>query len=206
MPDIIELSVNGVAFDCKPVESGSNDLSDILVPYSQNDPRWANEIYSYSMTFAKTGCLVCCVAMIASMVYAESLHPPDVAFHLKSAGAFIGDFLSKPARIPDALALLTWGGVVHWRTVPADMAFLAKEVNTYGATIAEVKWDPYGPSPEKFNQHFVVVTDLLENGDARIADPWDGETKLLSKSRYVQPKWSTARALHGLRLVRPKIT
>jgi len=176
-----------------------------ITVYSQNDPRWANEIYSYSMTFAATGCLVCCVAMIISIVYPEEIQPPEVAQNLKREGAFIGDMLSRPSRIPSAYNRLSWGGVVHWRTKAADIDLLKRELNTYGCAIAEVKWNPSGASPEKGNQHFVVVTSLTDNGDAIICDPWDGKIKLLSESRYRLENWSTARTLHGLRLVRPEM-
>ena len=209
MSDYTKITIWGpegeTVYKCQPLTQGGggNGTTNLVTVYSQNDPRWANEIYSYSMTFAKTGCLVCCVAMIVSVAYAIAPHPPAVAYHLKQVGAFVGDFLSRPSKIPDAYEYLSWGGVLHWRIAPADMGTLKRELDTYGCTIAEVKWNPSGPSPEKFNQHFVVVTELLDDGDAMIADPWDGTIKKLSQSRYRLSNWSTARTLHGLRLVRP---
>jgi len=65
-----------------------------------------------------------------------------------------------------------------------------------------VKWNPSGASPEKNNQHFIVVEGLT-NGDAQIVDPWDGERKALSASRYRLPGWDVARTLYGMRMVRP---
>ena len=174
-----------------------------LVVYSQNDPRWANKIYAHALTFAKAGCLVCCVTMVISAVYPETILPPEVSDNLKRAGVFVGDMLSRPSRIPDAYSRLSWGGVVHWRTIPADMEFLQREISTYGCAVAEVQWDPRGTSPSTGNQHFVVITQLTADGDAIIADPWDGQKKKLSESRYSLPGWSTARTLTGLRLVRP---
>jgi hypothetical protein len=174
-----------------------------VVAYSQNDPRWANEVYAGGTTFARAGCFVVSVAMMASLVYAENILPPEVAHRLRQAGAFDGALLSNPNRIPDAYSRLAWGGFVHWRDRPADMEFLAHEIATNGATICELKWNPSGPSPEKANQHFVVV-EALDGDDALIVDPWDGQRKRLSESRYRLAGWTAARTLYGARLVRPQ--
>jgi len=173
-----------------------------VVAFSQRDPRWAGEAYAGNTTFAQAGCLVTCVAMIASLAYADAPLPPDVARALRNAGAFAGGFLSNPARIPAALAQLEWGGVAHWREHPADLDALTHEIAAYGATIAEVKWNPRGPMPQMGNQHFVIV-EGLDGTDAQIVDPWDGERKQLSESRYRLPGWTVARTLYGMRMVRP---
>ena len=200
--DSVDLVWGGVRYVCTP-ETEPQPADSILVPYSQNDVRWARKIYAYSLTFSKAGCLVCCVAMVVSTVYVEMILPPEVADNLKRAGAFVGDMLSRPARIPDAYPRLSWDGVVHWRDKSADMAFLRSELNTYGCAIAEVKWNPLGASPATGNQHFVIVTSLQGN-DALIVDPWDGERKTLSESRYRLPGWTVAKTLTGLRLVHPE--
>jgi hypothetical protein len=173
-----------------------------VTAYSQNDERWALQYYAGGVTFGKAGCLVVAVSMIASLAYAEPMLPPVVARSLRLAGAFEGALLSHPARIPVALGLLQWGGAEHWRDEPADLDKLAREIAAYGATICEVKWNPSGASPEKNNQHFIVVEGLT-NGDAQIVDPWDGERKALSESRYRLPGWDVARTLYGMRMVRP---
>jgi hypothetical protein len=175
-----------------------------VIAYSQNDPRWRNEIYAGDTTFGKAGCLVVSVAMMASLVYADQFLPPDVARHLRSVGAFNGAMLSHPARIPRAFERLEWGGAMHWREKPADISALRLELDRYGATICEVKWDPKGLSPEKGNQHFVIVEGLTVSGDAAIVDPWDGKRKALSASRYRLDGWDAARTLYGMRMVRPK--
>ena len=68
-----------------------------VVAYSQRDSRWANQIYAGDATFAQAGCLVTCVAMIASLAYADAPLPPDVAQALRAANAFSGAFLSRPS-------------------------------------------------------------------------------------------------------------
>jgi len=183
-----------------------------LVPYSQRDPRWANEVYSTGSTFAKNGCLVVCVAMVVSAAYPDRILPPEVAENLKRAGCFVGDYLSRPSRIPDAYPRLSWDGVIHWRDKPADMAFVRSELAQYGCAVAEVAFNPQYPvywvdanKVTHWNQHFIVITELTADGDVLIADPWDGDFKLLGASRYSLPGWTASRALTGLRLVRPNV-
>lgn len=176
-----------------------------VVAFSQNDPRWAAQIYAGDATFARYGCFAVSVAMIASLVYAETLLPPDVARVLREAGAFSGANLSNPSRIPHALERLRWGGVMHWREEPANLGLIAAEIQAYGATICEMKWDPLNPTkPQKGNQHFVTVIGIDAGRDeATIVDPWDGEEKLLSQSRYAKPRnWRARQAITGIRMVR----
>ena len=52
-----------------------------MVRYSQNDPRWAREVYAGGATFAESGCLVVAATMVASQVYPELL-PPAMAVGL----------------------------------------------------------------------------------------------------------------------------
>lgn len=177
-----------------------------LIAYSQNDPRWAALEYAGGTTFASAGCLVCCVAMILSTCCSDPDDPPEVAARLRDAGAFSGNLLSRPARIHDAYpSLVEWGGAVHWRTVPADLEFLARQLDRYRATIIELKWNPRGPSPERGNQHFTVLTGLDTDGEATVMDPWDGVEKLLSTTRYRLAGWSTGRTIYGIRMVQPAL-
>lgn len=176
-----------------------------LVPWSQNDPRWKDLPYNppTPTTFGQAGCLVCAYASIASLTETPAPPPPEFARQLSRVGAFNGAMLSHPARIPDAYPNLEWGGVLHWRTVPADMHVVQRELTRHGAIVCEVKWNPDGPSPEQGNQHFIVVTAMVGD-DALIIDPWDGEQKLLSTTRYRKPGWTVARTLYGARLLRPR--
>lgn len=175
-----------------------------LTAYSQNNPLWAGEIYAGDTTFSRAGCLVCCVAMIVSLVCTGDITPPEVAYHLRQAGAFEGALLSHPDRIPVAFNWLQWAGVTHYRNGPADMDAIAAEVAQYGATIAELKWDPRGTEPQTGNQHFAVITAVSEDHqDATIIDPWDGASKLLSTTRYRLSGWNAARTIYGIRRVRP---
>jgi hypothetical protein len=178
--------------------------------YSQNDPRWSQLVYAGGATFAFAGCLVCCVTMIASLAYADEITPVEVAYHLRRAKAFAGALLSHPDRISVAFNRLQWAGAVHYRDILADMGVIATEIATYGAVIVELKWNPRKPltyvdkTGAHWNQHFGVLVGVSDDAtDATLVDPWDGEMKLLSESRYRLDGWDAARTVYGLRLVRP---
>ena len=201
MSEPTQMTWGGVRYSCTVVTE-SQPAPSTIIAFSQNDPLWRDQIYAHSFTFGKAGCLVVCVTMMVSTVYAERILPPEVATNLNRAGAFVGDLLSRPSRIPDAYPRLIWEGVVHWRDKPADMAFIQSEL-LKAPLIAEVQWNPLGASPATGNQHFIILESLIGD-DANIIDPWDGETKLLSESRFALPGWNASRTITGLRLVRPK--
>lgn len=180
--------------------------------YSQRDPRYADQVYAGGLTFGAAGCLVCSIAMIASLVYeGEPLtYPPEVARRLRAAECFNGGLLSHPSRISRAFDRLWWGGALHWRNSPADLSVLAGEVERHGATICEVKFNPSKPLTYEangrtiWNQHFVVVEAVdVDGNDAVIVDPWTGKRQMLTQSPYAKPLgWSASRALYGVRMVR----
>jgi hypothetical protein len=179
-----------------------------IAHYSQNDPRWKDIVYDGGYTFGASGCLVCSVAMIASIAYPEVHQDPTVVAELlRNSGALDGNgLLSRAARIHDALPRLEWGGVIHWRNREADLDVVRREIAKYGATIIELKWNPNNPvSPANGNQHFAVAIWNYEF-DVKIIDPWDGTEKWLNESRYsAHSGWSALQAIHGLRMVRPVI-
>src|SRR5690606_16505694 len=115
-----------------------------------------------------------CVAMLAQASEPDALlTPPEVARALRDAGAFQGNLLSNPQRIPDAFPGLSWGGAVHYRTKAADMEYIAAEL-VNGPLIAEVAFDPKRKVFDgvSWNQHFVLIVSVdAENDTAMIADP-----------------------------------
>jgi len=171
--------------------------------YSQNDPQWKDLVYAGGTSFGSAGCFVVCVAMLAQASEPDALlSPPEVARALRDAGAFQGNLLSNPQRIPEAFPGLEWAGTVHYRTKAADMEYIASEL-VNGPVIAEVAFYPQ-KSPQD-SQHFVLIVSVdLENDTAMIADPWDGELKELTASRYALPGWKASRIITGLRLLRLK--
>ena len=169
--------------------------------YSQNDPLWKDLTYAGGTTFGSAGCFVVCVAMLAQASEPDALlTPPEVARALRNVGVFNDNLLSNPQRIPDAFPGLSWAGSVHYRTEAADMEYIAAEL-VNGPVIAEVAFDPHKRPQE--SQHFVLIMSVdLEADTAMIADPWDGELKELTTSRYALPGWKASRIITGLRLVR----
>jgi hypothetical protein len=196
----------GVKYVCTPVPVGGPTLN--FVSYSQNDLRWANQVYAGGVTFALAGCLVVGLADVLSLVYPDGYEPPLVAEKLRAAGCFNDALLSNPARVPLAFPKLSWNGVRHYRTNAADLNLIAKEIAANGAVIAEVAFDPRykvhwvdSARKEHWNQHFVVLRQLVGD-DCQFADPWTGETGLLTESRYFRAGWekTAARVITGLRL------
>lgn len=185
------------------------DWSDIG-RFSQNDPLWRDLEYAGGTTFGDAGCFVVCVAMLAQIVYGITfMDPVDTAKLLRKAGAFSGNLLSNLENIPVAFPDLMLKspetrGAIHYRDAAADMEYIAGEL-TDGPLIAEVAFDPRRKvyDGKNWNQHFVLIVSIdLENDTAMIADPWDGELKELTASRYAIPGWKASRIITGLRLVR----
>lgn len=175
-----------------------------IKPYSQNDPRWKNEIYAGGSTFGQAGCFVVSVAMIVSLNLPDET-PVDVAANLRNAGCFTGNMLDNLSRVSYAYSFLKWGGFIHWRDKAANLGGIAEEIAMHGATILEVKFNPLLDGIDNFpktNQHFVVAIEV-RGEDVKIIDPWDGNYHDLKESRYAKPKsWTAKRAIQGIRLVR----
>jgi hypothetical protein len=178
--------------------------------YSQNDPRWKDLAYAGGTSFGSAGCFVVCVAMLAQASEPDALlTPPEVARALRDAGAFQGNLLSNPQYIPSAFPNLTIDsletrGAIHYRDKAADMEYISAELED-GPLIAEVAFDPRRKVFDgvSWNQHFVLIVSVdLEADTAMIADPWDGELKELTASRYALAGWKASRIITGLRLVR----
>lgn len=205
----------GEAPDPKPETVDAVDWSGI-VRYSQNDPRWAALEYAGGTTFSAAGCYVTCVAMIVQKAYSEWVWMPHVvAERLRNFGAFSGSMLSNLDKVPEAFDRLAVGpeprAAIHYRDTKADLERVVAELQ-YGPLIAEVAFDPNKPvtwvdasGVRHWNQHFILIVSLdAANDTAVIVDPWDGELKELTASRYAKSGWGASRIITGLRLLRIK--
>lgn len=171
-----------------------------LTLYSQNDERWADLEFTPGVTFAEAGCYVCCVAMVYSLTGGLD-DPPTIAKALRGAGCFKGNLLTKPELIPRACPGLGYYGTHQWHDVAADMDVVYANLKL-GPVIMEVDFKPGG----RYNQHFVLACEWNEETeDIKIADPWDGQYKMLpSAYSPVYGGWSLGRAIYGLRCLRVK--
>ncbi len=174
-----------------------------VTPYSQNDPRWKHLEYAGGTTFGRAGCYVVCAAMIVGE------EPPTVAEKLREAECFSGNLLTKPQNIPNAYPGFKYDGPndvskdgpLRWHHGKADMERFHAELRK-SPVITEVDFEPGG----EFNQHFVVCLEWDEvKEDILVLDPWTGtERFLLETYSVVWQHWDLARAIYGVRLLRPK--
>lgn len=176
----------------------------VVAAYSQNDPRWAGQVYAGGTTFASAGCYVVCVSMLATFAgYADT--PPQTAARMRSAGCFSGNMLSYPQRIPTAYPKLEW---------PPDAYF-----NREGDRLKKETWFSIGPmlmrgplilkvdyKPEnyKFNMHFILATGAIGDADLEIVDPIDGQRSTLLERYGGARGWSARQAIFGYRGLRVK--
>lgn len=188
-----------------------------IVRYSQNKPQWRDSEYAGGTTFGTAGCYVVGFSMLVQETEPDALlTPPEVARILRDAGAFNGNLLSNTDRIPVAFPQIEvkspeTRGALHYRDTAADMEYIAVELED-GPLIAEVAFDPKKPvtwvdadGKRHWNQHFVLIVSAdAENDTAMIVDPWDGELKEITTSRYALPGWKASRIITGLRLLRIK--
>ena len=212
VPEVLNVAGGGWHAEYGLIAAGWDEpppVPSALVVYGQRDKRWADLVYAGATTFGAAGCFVVSVAMMASLVCAEPVEPPEVARRLAEAGCFVGNLLNHPEKIPLAFQGLTWDGALHYRDKAADMGRVAREIAANGATIAEVAFDPAHPvtykdanGVTKWNQHFLVLKRVVGD-DVEVADPWTGEVGLLCESRYRLNVWpkKASRIITGLRLV-----
>ncbi len=173
-----------------------------ITPYSQNDPRWGHKVYASDYTFARAGCYVTAVAMIASLAYYTD-DPPAVAAKLRAADCFNGAMLSYPAKIPDAFQRLEWSWGAYYNRPgklmqPPRMDKIRAHLDEYGALILKVD---YKPDNYLYNMHFVVAVAHAP-GDFEIIDPLDGVRVSLLERYGVTRGWTAAQAVFGYRALR----
>ncbi|MCK4958399.1 MAG: C39 family peptidase [Planctomycetes bacterium] len=178
-------------------------LSPTVIPYSQNDPRWAKQRYAADLTFARAGCYVTCVAMLNTLT-GSKLTPPQVAVKMREVGCFNGEMLSNPHLIPLALPDLKWPAGAYW--------------NRSGSTLTDLEWDmvkssvladralilkvDYKPDNDLFNMHFILAIGLHGDDDLIILDPIDGQRSTLLERYGDAQGWTARQAIFGYRGLR----
>ena len=149
----------------------------LVVPYySQNDPRWKNDLLGYSQTtMGNFGCLV--TALAAYMTYlGQNVNPGNLNKLYKARGGFTGN------RIYWQMPKTIWG-----IEKPEDFSFASgtgfeEKLDAILAdnrpALAMVDYIPGG----KFDQHWVLILGKI-NGVYFLLDPWDGTVQALH-ARY----------------------
>jgi hypothetical protein len=175
-----------------------------VVPYSQNDPRWAGQVYAGATTFETAGCYVVCVAMLATFAgYLDE--PPDTAAKMRKARCFNGAMLSYPDRIPRAYERLDWPPGAYYNRTGDRVSLeawgkIVDHINMIGPLILKVD---YRPGNYVFQSHFVLAVEVIDGGqNLGLIDPIDGQYATLL-ARYANPRdWIAQQAVFGYRGLR----
>lgn len=147
-------------------------------PLNQRDPRWANvDMGGDGKTIGNWGCLLVSYNVLANYLKLTNELPPAHMTRMRNAGAMSGPYM-----LPAAL-----------RTAfPNDITYLGYEergdnLNARIRTSID-KGMPvparvdFNPATGQWEQHWVLITGYTSS-DFLMADPWLGDTALLS-SRY----------------------
>jgi hypothetical protein len=126
--------------------------------YSQQDPRWKNEILGTKGTIGLYGCTITCLG------YFADLTPSQVNAAMKKAGAYSDGNLVDWVKIHSAIPSLT----SEVRSKIYDNSVVLGAIQKYGGCLVEVKATPIGGT----GNHWVVFT-----GDGKSQDPWTGKER-----------------------------
>jgi hypothetical protein len=143
-----------------------------VVPYSQNDPRWAADRMRPSpYTLGAAGCAVVATTMKATLLY-PTLTPKIMNEWLSNNSGYLFDGRlkwSKPAEFIPGMEFreyFVWPG-------GADLALLYSLIEE-SPTVVKVDFYPGAP----IESHFVLGLARVGN-DLRILDPWTGTERML---------------------------
>ena len=162
--------------------------------WGQRDPRWKDVPLGYGpTTIGRYGCVVTCLAMIASAAAGTAITPDEANDRLRQAQAFTGEDgnLVIWGRVAKALPL-KFEGLYVCRYRPAPIAAINGALEAGHFVLAEVDLVPGG----QMNQHWVVLVAPVRGGiDYEIADPWPrpaGGRRLLLDSYGASAGWRAA--------------
>lgn len=154
-----------------------------ITPYSQNDPRWRNQILGHGpRTFGEFGCLVTCFSMMLSG-FGEDLDPLALNRHILqlSSQGFSGSdvFFIAPAKVIDHVKY--WGNnkpfahsnVPHAIHEPDLINKIDNYLRNGGAVMLQVDKNPTTPYNFHVEQHWVLAL-ARQGGDYLVLDPIDG--------------------------------
>lgn len=135
----------------------------LLNYYNQGDPRWADQLYGPTDPMRSHGCGPTAVAMIVSSYTGYSVTPMDVAAWASQNGYCSPGEGSKHQLIPDGLA--------HYNLTVTSLP--DRSTQTIIDTINSGKIVVALMNKGRFTNggHFLLLTQVTEDGKIRIADP-----------------------------------
>ncbi len=177
-----------------------------IQPYSQNDPRWKNNILGQGpRTMSEFGCLVTCFAMMLSK-YGENVTPWELNQKLRqrpSGQGFDGSnvFFAAPAFLIDHIKFFgNWKprpetGATFAQFDPNLIARIDQELQNGQTVMVQVDRNPTNPYNISVEQHWVYVLGR-QGQDYLILDPIDGRpVSLLAKYGMQTRAQTSAEAL-----------
>ena len=144
----------------------------LLNYYNQADPRWADTLYGPRDPMRTHGCGPTAVAMIVSSFTGQNVTPPDVAAWASSNGYCEPGEGTKHQLIPDALS---YYGLTVTSIKDRSVDSILNEINSGKIVIALMNKGHFTNGG-----HFLLLTQVTEDGKIHIADPADWNNSTIS--------------------------
>lgn len=163
------------ASNTSPISYGDNTFvpctTGLLTYYNQSDPRWADALYGSSDRLGAFGCGPTALAMVVSSYTSTIITPPEMAVWASENGYCSSGEGSRHALIPEGLRFYGLGVTpMADRSTEAVLEELRK-----GRIVIALMNKGYFTN----SGHFLLLTQITEDGTIRIADPasWENTTK-----------------------------
>ena len=146
-----------------------------VTPFSQRDPRWADRLLGTSSdTIAKSGCLLCCVAMAANTVGGTDLWPNELNALLNHVKGYMdGNLLAWFSIAAVTNATVYDSGTCY--DEPAPMTRLFQHTDDGRPVICRV--DSMKGYRDDAHEHWVLLVD-----EDKCIDPIDGQIKAMKNA------------------------
>lgn len=144
----------------------------LLNYYNQADPRWADTLYGPKDPMKSHGCGPTAVAMIVSSFTGQNVTPPDIAAWASANGYCAPGEGSKHQLIPDGLANY---GLTVTPLKDRSVDSILNAINSGKIVVALMNKGHFTNGG-----HFLLLTQVTEDGKVRIADPADWNNSTVS--------------------------
>lgn len=143
----------------------------LLTYYNQSDPRWADALYGPTDPMAAFGCGPTALAMVVSSYTSTTITPPEMAVWASDNGYCSRGEGSRHELIPEGL---THFGLVVTPISDRSTGAVLEELRKSRIVIALMNKGYFTNGG-----HFLLLTQITEDGTIRIADPasWENTTK-----------------------------